>query len=168
MLTKPRTILILVGIFLAGGVSGVFLAPFVRPREQRQPPPPQVFFERHRERLEKALDLTTEQRAQVAVLLQQTSEEMTKLRHESLRDGMQRMKALNGKITAILTPEQRVKFEKFQRDQLERMQRHQMDRDQRHPRRPGERAPSGDMPPPPPDLGAGEPPPLPPPPPAGK
>ena len=151
MLTKPRTILILVGIFLAGGVSGVFLAPLFHSHERTRSPLRHTFAERHMGRLEKVLELTPEQRAQVEVLVQRTGEEMAKLRRDSLRDGFQRMKALNDKIAALLTPEQRVKFENFQREQMERLRRNQLERDQRHSRRRGEPAADDDRAPPPAD-----------------
>lgn len=144
MLTKPRTILVLLCIFLAGAVSGVFLAPLVhRPGHERRMP--RAFHERNMDRLEHALALEPAQRADIEALMRATGEELAALRRDSWRDSLQRIRAMNTKIAARLTPEQRVKFEAFQREQLERLLRRQSERDQRrgHGR--------GDLPPPPPE-----------------
>lgn len=154
MLTKPRTILFLAGIFLAGAVSGVFVAPLVHGRDRGRLPP-RAFHERNMERLERTLELTPEQRTQVDLLLRETGDRLAKMRRESLREGFEQIRAMNVKIAALLTPEQRTKFEAFQREQLERINRHQAERDQRHGRNPA------DGPPPPPEEMPDGPPPTP-------
>jgi len=143
MLTKPRTILVLVGIFLAGAVSGVFLAPLIRIHRPPAPHAPRPFLVRTMARLEEKLQLTPEQRKQVEVLAQQAGLELGKLRRESWQESMKTIQRLNAGIAAILTPEQRVQFEAYQREQIERLRKRQMDREGRYGFR-------GDAPPPPP------------------
>lgn len=159
MLTKPRTILVLVGIFLAGAVSGVFLAPLIRIHRPPAPHAPRPFLVRTMARLEEKLQLTGEQRKQVEVLAQQAGLELGKLRRESWQASVKAIQRLNEGIAAILTPEQRVQFEAYQREQHERLRKRQMDREGRYGFR-------GDAPPPgsgPHPAGPGEAPPAPPP-----
>lgn len=152
MNTKLRTILILVGLFLAGAASGVFLtlrlAPTGRDRVRERRP----FVERNLERMDHALAFTPEQRPQIEALVRSTGEELAKLRRQSWRATGQQIRGMNAKIEALLTPEQRVKFAAYQKEQSERLRRHQLERDQRaRQRRSGE-------PPPPPDELPPEPP----------
>ena len=163
MLTKPRTILVLVGIFLAGAVSGVFLAPLIRIHRPPAPHAPRPFLVRTMARLEEKLQLTPEQRKQVEVLAQQAGLELGKLRRESWQASVKTIQRLNEGIAAILTPEQKVQFDAYQREQHERLRKRQMDRDGRYGLR------GDDLPPPPPPgvgphrEGPGEGPPSPPP-----
>ena len=169
MLTKPRTILVLSGIFLAGAASGVFLAPLLHRSGGHDRRTMQAFHERNMERLERVLSLTPEQRAQVDKLMRDTGQELAKQRRESWVGSTRKIEELNAKIEAVLNPEQRKQFEVFRKQQQERFHRRMQERDQRlGPHRPG------DAPPPPVGMepGAGMPPPegmppgeLPPPPP---
>ena len=161
MLTKPRTVLVLTGIFVAGAVSGVFLAPVLR-FHAHAPMQPRPFQERNMERLEQALELNSEQRTKVAELMRQTGLEFEKRRRAAWIDNTKLIDDLNAKISAVLTPEQRVKFEAFRKAQLERLFRRMDARDPRHRFGPGERRPRGQMP-----RDDGRPDELPPPPPEG-
>ena len=143
MLTKPRTILVLVGIFMAGAVSGVFLAPLIHFRRPHTQHAPRPFLVRTMARLEEKLQLTPEQRKQVEVLAQQAGLELGKLRRESWQESVKAIQRLNAGIAAILTPEQKVQFESYQREQHERLRKRQMDREGRYGLR-------SDAPPPPP------------------
>ena len=146
MFTKPRTILVLTGIFVAGAVSGVFLAPVLRFRGHA--PMHRPFQERGMERLEHALDLTTEQRSQVAELMRQTGLELEKQRREAWRGSAALIDDLNARIAAQLTPEQRVKFETYRNAQRERLHRRFGDRDPRRHHGPGSMPSPGETPPP--------------------
>ncbi|MBK8478810.1 MAG: hypothetical protein IPL39_21755 [Opitutaceae bacterium] len=157
MNTKLRTILILVGLFLAGAASGAFLtlrlAPTGRERVRERRP----FVERNLERMDHALAFTPEQRPQIEALMRSTGDELAKLRRQSWRATAQQIRGMNAKIEALLTPEQRAKFATYQKEQFERLRRHQLERDQRARLRrngeppPDETAPEppGDAPPPP-------------------
>jgi Spy/CpxP family protein refolding chaperone len=156
MNSKPRTILILVGLFLAGAASGVFLALRLAPEERSRLHERRPYLERNLGRLDEALAFTPAQRAKVEEVVRATGEELAKLRRESRLATMQQIRAMNAQIEALLTPEQRVKFSAFQREQFERLRHRQTERDQRHrPAHPGEAPPlppdsSDEVPPPPP------------------
>ncbi|MFT3828655.1 MAG: hypothetical protein QM691_03015 [Opitutaceae bacterium] len=123
MNAKPRTILILVGIFLAGIASGVLLPWRVFPPPSARPQSPKPKFLRILERMEEKLDLTAEQRPQVEAIIREGSEKLEGLRRESFKVGAAEIEAMNAKIQALLTPAQREKFAEFQREQRERMRR---------------------------------------------
>lgn len=149
MNTKPRTILILVGLFLAGAASGALVAL----RLCGRPPQRLPFAERNMERLEHILGLTPEQRSKIEVIVRTTSDEMWKLRHA----GAAELGKMNAQIEVLLSPEQKTKFAVFQMEQAERMRRRMAGREQHG--RPGS---EGRPPPPPEGPPRGEPlPPLP-------
>ena len=155
MNTKPRTLLILAGLFLAGVASGAFLTMRLAPGHHDRAPERRSFTERTLERMDRALVFTPEQRPQIEALLRTTGDELAKLRHESRRAALEQIRAVNTRIEALLTPEQRIKFRAFQKDQFERMRRHQVERNQREERG---RPRNGDGPPPPPPGDTPEPP----------
>ena len=157
MNTKPGTILILTGLFLAGAASGAFLALRLAPEGRGSQQERRPFLERNLNHMEEVLAFTPEQRLQVEALMRATGEDLTKLRRESRRETVQQIRAMNARIDTLLTPEQRVKFAAFQKEQFERLQRRQAERDQRR-----RQARAGE-PPPPPEATSREapPPPLP-------
>ena len=160
MKTKPRTILILAGLFLAGAASGALVALRMAPRGHDRLPDRRQFIERTLTRMDQAIAFTPVQRPQVEALMRSTGDELSKLRRESWRATALQIREMNKRIAALLTPEQQAKFATFQREQFERMRRHQLDRDpQGRPRRSGEMPPPPDeMPPEPPDEAAPSPP----------
>lgn len=147
MLTKPRTVLVLTGIFFAGAVTGVFLAPLVRWHGPRRPPL-QAFHERNMQRLEQVLDLNAEQRIAVDKLMRETAQELATQRRESWQANTRKLQEMNAKIEALLTPTQRRKFEVFRQEQLERLNRRMGERVPRRMQVPGGMRHEG-MPPPP-------------------
>lgn len=161
MITKPRTVLVLAGIFIAGMASGVFLAPVVNPllhpRNHSRSNRPS-FTERNMQRLEAVVTLTPEQRVQVEVLMRATDDDLWKMRRESWRVTSERMDRLNAQIAALLTAEQQVKFDEYSQAQAELIRQKMAEREARRSRRD-----AGGPPPPPPPPGPGEPPPPPPP-----
>ena len=138
MNTKPRTILILIGLFLAGAASGALLALRLsgRPAERRP------FAERNMERMDQVLGLTPEQKPQIEVILYDTSDELGKLR----RTGAELIGKMNTQIEALLTAEQKMKFGVFQAEQAERLRRCSAEREQH-----GRTGREGKPPPPPPN-----------------
>lgn len=150
---KPRTVLILAGIFLTGAASGALLALRVARPDRGRPPERHQFMERNWDRLDRVLAFTPEQRPPVEALLHATGDELGKLRRESLRTGAEEICKMNAQIEALLTPAQKAKFQTFQREQAERMRRHQSEHEPRSgPRRSGESPPESprEGPPPPP------------------
>lgn len=164
MITKARTISILAGIFLAGVASGVLLAPLVHHRGPPQPAAPRPFIERTMDRLQQKLQLTPGQKTQIEALMRDSGVVLGKIRRDSWQESMKEIQALNEKIAALLTPEQRTQFTAFQQEQFERLRHRQMEREGRYGFRGDGPPPLPDGLPPLPDRGTGAPPPpLPPP-----
>lgn len=129
MKTRPRTILILVGIFVVGAATGVMLAWRVLPPWSMRPRTPRPMMSRMIERLDSNLELTKEQRSGIEAILKESFTTLDRMRRESFENGETVIKAMNAKIDALLTPEQRAKFEQLQREQEERLHRQQLNRD---------------------------------------
>ena len=98
MNTKPRTILILVGLFLAGAASGAFLTLRLDPRGHDRSPERRPFMERNLERMDRAVVFTPEQRSQIEALLRSTGDELMKLRRESRQATYEQIRVVNAKI----------------------------------------------------------------------
>ncbi len=140
MITKPRTVLVLVGIFIAGLASGVFLAPAVGPLfrpKAKMPVPRPSFAERNMGRLEEVLSLTPEQRVKIEALMRQAGDELAKNRRESWRVAGEHLRRLNEQIAELLSAEQRVKFEEFKREQEEKIRQRTADPEPRGPKHGG-------------------------------
>lgn len=104
-MSAPKTtlvaILVLAVTFTAGAAVGVFAAHFAHIRGEHMPPVfPMV------NRLDRRLDLTDQQRAQV--------EQIIRRRHTAIMASVHaEIEQANAEITRILTPEQRKKFERI-------------------------------------------------------
>lgn len=158
MKRRVLIILCLVGIFAAGGATGAFVALRVVKDLAHEKSKPSAFVLRQYKRMTKELELTSQQCDQVNSILRASAAEIDALRKESFRASGARLREMNQKIAAVLSPEQAVKFEEILRQQRERIRKFQTERNGRmEGRRDG-------APPPPPD---GQPPqgepPLPPP-----
>lgn len=114
-----RVIFAFVGIFIAGAVSGLLLAPrvFNHVAERRGPATgrapaavqqlgPQLF-----RRLTERLNLTEEQREKIKPIEVRTTEDLRRLRRETQHSTELALERMQDEISAILTPEQRVQFE---------------------------------------------------------
>lgn len=141
---KPRTLLVLIGIFLAGAVSGALLALRLGPPGHKPPAERRPFAERTMARLDEVLVLSPEQRPQVEAILRNTGDELSKMRRESWRLGAEAISKMNTQIAPLITPEQQPKFAAFLAEQEERMRRNQAERDKR-----GRLGREGQPPPPP-------------------
>jgi Spy/CpxP family protein refolding chaperone len=151
MTDKPwKLVLLLAGIFAAGAVTGGFATlRFGRPRAPR--PRMENWREDRLKMLADRLDLTAEQQEKLRPIIKPYAEELNRIRTLSISDTRKVLDRLEHDVAAVLTPEQRTKFDELNREQRERMQRFTRDR-----------GPGGAMRPPH-DQGPGEPPPGPPP-----
>jgi Spy/CpxP family protein refolding chaperone len=163
MNAKPRTILLLVGIFLVGVATGVLLPWRVVPGHEMHPKGSRFIMTRMLGQMDRDFQLTAEQRSKIEALLRESTESLDRMRKESFKNAAVAIFDMNAKVEALLTPEQREKFAKMQREQLERMRRFGPDPFGRNREGmpppppgvfPGENAPHdgppGEMPPPPP------------------
>jgi hypothetical protein len=140
-----KLVLLLSGIFLAGGITGSLLTfHFGRQWLQRRPAPEQ-WAPVHLQRLSKRLELTPAQVEELRPIVRRHMEEFGRVRSESLGVSRGLMERMHREISEQLTPEQRVKFEEYNREMRERM-RKLMQKKAGEPRGRGERP---DGPPPP-------------------
>jgi Spy/CpxP family protein refolding chaperone len=125
-------------VFVAGGVTGAFLAAATA-RHYFMPPHRGIAAETMREHLRAQLKLTPEQTAKISPVIEKAGAQLEQIRMETERRVHETFAQVHREISADLTDEQRTKFERMRRRHLQ--WQHRM-----HPREPD----SGDPPPPPP------------------
>jgi len=114
---KPwKIILVLVGIFAAGGVTGGFVTLKACKEKMVNRPVPEEWEPKHLKKLSDRLDLTPEQKEQVRPIIRSKIEQLHRLRNQSLEETRVVIEAMQREISEKLTPEQRVKFEQMNRE----------------------------------------------------
>lgn len=114
-----RVIFAFIGIFIAGAVSGLLLAPRIfGPGAGRGPGGPgrspivaQQFGPQLFRRLTERLNLTAEQHEKIKPIELRTTEELRRQRRETQHNTELALERMQDEISAILTPEQRTQFE---------------------------------------------------------
>ncbi len=150
-----KLILLLVGIFLAGAVAGGFVTVEYVQAKLRERGQPEQWGPARLKLLEKRLELTEEQKEKLKPIIKRDVEELNKLRQSGFNETRRILQRMEADIAAVLTPEQKVKFDKVNEEMRERIrkqweQRRGERRDGRPPGAPGE---GKDGPPPPPPDG---------------
>ncbi len=172
-MVKPwKVILAFLGVFLAGAVCGVAVAPQIWHLWHPRPPSPS---ERMRispglpnavrtsmlDRLAKQLELTDEQKQKIEPIAKKLETDTRQMRREGIQKFRATMEKFDADITSLLTPEQREKFEQSRKKQRERIDKFRAEFREHGPGvGPGEPMPGGpdhpemdhgpgDMPPPP-------------------
>jgi Spy/CpxP family protein refolding chaperone len=159
MMDKPwKLVLFLVGIFAAGAVTGGLVT--VRLGRQFLPRRPRVEQWGHDrlKQLTERLDLTPEQQEKLRPIIKPYTEELNRIRTSSINDTRRVLERLEHDVAAVLTPEQRAKFEELNREQRERMQRMMRERGPGGPRSSHDHPPGEPPPEPPADKPADKPP----------
>ena len=153
-MNKPwKLMLVLLGIFIAGGVTGAFLTKrFGREWVSPKRPAPEQWAPNHMKRLAERLGLSREQEEQLRPIVQRNMEELGRLRNESMAVSKGVFERMEREISEKLTPEQRVKFEQLNKEMRDRA-RKDSHKDARPPGPggppPGESGrPPGEVPPP--------------------
>jgi Spy/CpxP family protein refolding chaperone len=153
-----KLILLLLGIFVAGGVAGGFLTLQYAQGKVRERGAPEHWGMSRLKLLEKRLELTEAQKDKLKPIIKRDTEELARLRQAGFADARRILQRMDADIAAILTAEQKTKFEQLNAEARERMKRSMEQRrdrgekrDGRPPGLPGEG--KGDPTPPP----AGEP-----------
>ena len=124
---KPwKVVLAFLGVFVAGIFSGAMLGVrfgrhFMPPANRS--PGGQNFGPQMMKRLEEQLELTPEQTTQIAPIVERTQVEVQRLRKENVREMTKVMDQMHTEVSAILTPEQRVKLEELRKKFRERSER---------------------------------------------
>ena len=154
-----RVILAFIGVFLAGTVSGVLVAPriFRQIAERRfaeGPPRPQFAGQPAGliliRRLTEKLELTPEQQEKIQPIEQRATEDLRRARRDAQKSTELVMDRVQVDISEVLTPDQRLKFEDGITKWRERAKKFMQDQEQRRRGDPG--APKRqreDQPPPP-------------------
>lgn len=155
MTDKPwKLVLLLTGIFLAGGVAGGFVTLEVGKNMLRKRLAPENWGPARLKKLEEQLNLTPEQIERLKPIVRRDVEDMNRLRQQGFQETRRILERMERDIAAVLTPEQKAKFEKLNEEMRERARR-MMERRER-----GEKTerrgppPEGKDGPPPPPPGA--------------
>ncbi len=156
-MTKPwQIILVLIGIFAAGGVAGGFVTLRLCKERLANRPVPEEWAPRHLKRLHDRLGLTPAQEDQIRPIVRHHMEHLNRIRNSSLEETKTVVESMQREISEKLTPEQRTKFEQMNqelrdardaREKAERAKRAGPGRPDEGGRPPRDRAP-GEKPPP--------------------
>jgi Spy/CpxP family protein refolding chaperone len=111
-----KVIVVLLGIFVAGGVTGGFVTLRVVRERFSNRPMPEEWAPRHLKRLVDRLALTPEQQEQIRPIVRHNMEQLNRLRNQSLAETQMRIESMQRDIAQKLTPEQRVAFERMNRE----------------------------------------------------
>jgi Spy/CpxP family protein refolding chaperone len=149
-MNKPwKLILLLVGIFLAGGVTGAFgWIRFGHGMFARRPGPDQ-WAPQHLKRLAERLDLTPAQEDLLRPIIKRNMDELNRLRATSMAETKTIFERMEREVAEQLTPEQRTKLEQMNKEFRERARKFGGDRPGGHGHPPDEPPgkPPGDSPP---------------------
>lgn len=123
-MNKPwKLVLLLTGIFLAGGVAGVFLTVRFGRHWISQRAAPDQWASIHVRKLAERLELKPEQVEQIRPIIRRNMEELGRVRIESMTATRAIFERMEKEITERLTPEQRTKFEEYNREKRERLRK---------------------------------------------
>ena len=148
MMNQPwKLVLLLTGIFLAGGVTGAFVGQKILREKFSQRPAPEQWAPWHLKRLAERLDLKPEQQEELRPIIKRNMDELNRLRASAMGESRTIIERMEREVGEKLTPEQRAKFEKQNQEFRERLKKSGADR----PRgdRGGPDRPPGEKPPPP-------------------
>jgi uncharacterized membrane protein len=105
LVPRWRRVLVFVGVFLAGGVTGEFVS--LRARNAAPAgPSAQQWAEWRLARLESALDLSNEQRERIRPLLRDAGEDLSAVRNRTADEARQILARMLDEIGGELAPEQ--------------------------------------------------------------
>ena len=160
-MNKPwKLVLLLVGIFLAGGVTGAFVMLKVGHEMITRRPGPDQWAPNHVKRLVEKLGLNPEQTEQVRPIVRRNMDDLNRLRSTSMTETRAIFERMEREVSEKLTPEQREKYEQLNKEMRERFRKN-ADRPPGgpHPEREGGPGRTGEKPPAPADKPAPEKPP---------
>lgn len=144
-----KLVALLVGIFLAGGVTGGFIGLHFGQKAMMRRGVPEQWGPARLKVLAERLDLTPAQIERLKPIIKRDVDDLGRLRQQSIDDTRRIIERMEKDIAAVLTPEQKAKFEEFNREQRERVRKFWEQR--RNERRPA--GADGREPPPPPPPG---------------
>jgi len=161
-MNKPwKLVLVLVGIFLAGAVTGAFVTLRLGHDWIGRRPGPEQWAPNHLKKLVDRLGLQPAQQEQLRPIIQRNAEELNRVRGESMAATKAVFERMEREVSSVLTPEQIVKYEQLNKEMRERAKKVMPDHGKGPP------GPGGPPPREPGKPGLDSPPPLPPEKPAG-
>jgi uncharacterized membrane protein len=132
-----KFVLLLTGIFVAGGVTGAFIMVRVGREREAHRPMPEQWAPIQLKRLGERLDLKPEQLEQIQPIVRRNMDELKRLRSYAMSEGRTVYERMEREITEKLTPEQRTKFDQMNKEFRERTRKIMQDRQNRPPGGPG-------------------------------
>lgn len=118
-LGKRKLAVYVVAIFLAGAGSGALVARRICQRQPATPLPPAEIGERLRARFQSSLHLTPEQAQKISPMIDQAMHRVEAIRQETARQVFANVSNLHEQVLAVLTPDQKTKFEELERERRE-------------------------------------------------
>ncbi len=120
-LSKWKLGVYVLAIFLAGGGSGALIAWQVCRRMPVTPLPPAEIGARLRVRFQSRLALTPDQAQKIDPMIDQGMHRVEAIRKETASQVFANVTTLHEQVLAVLTPEQKVKFEELERERREHL-----------------------------------------------
>jgi Spy/CpxP family protein refolding chaperone len=117
-ISKRKLGFYLLALFLAGSGSGALISWQVCRRTPVAPLPPAEIGARLRTRLQSALDLTPDQVQKISPMIDQAMSRVEAIRRETAGQVFANVSNLDQQVLLVLTPEQKSKFEEFERQRL--------------------------------------------------
>ena len=119
VLGKWKLKLYVIAIFLAGGGSGAFITWHLCQGRAVMPSSPAEIGARLRARFQSRLDLAPEQVQKINPLIDQAMRQVEVIRHETANHVFANVSNLHEQVLLVLTPEQKLKFDKLERERRE-------------------------------------------------
>lgn len=127
-----KVIIVLLGIFVAGGVTGGFFTARVCKSKMVNRPVPEEWAPKAMKRIVDRLELTPAQQDEIRPIIRRNMEELNRVRNHSMATTQTVVEAMQREISERLTPEQRVKYEQMNRELREaREKREKEEREKR-------------------------------------
>lgn len=126
-----KVIIVLLGIFVAGGVTGGFVTARVC-QTKNDRPVPEEWAPKAMKRIVERLELTPAQQDEIRPIIRRSMEELNRVRNHSMATTQTVVEGMQREISERLTPAQRVKYEQMNRELREaREKREREEREKR-------------------------------------
>ncbi|HJT80933.1 MAG TPA: hypothetical protein VJ719_07040 [Chthoniobacterales bacterium] len=131
-------------VFLAGGVTGAFIATKTARHYLLATSHHGIAAQRMKDRLQTELNLTPEQSAKISPVVEKAAAQLESIRRDTARRVRDTFADMHKQIGPDLSPEQRMELARMRDRHHKFMRRHHHRRDRRMPERPPPREPRSD------------------------